>query len=300
MTRINKEVFILTKIIIDSTSDLPEEIIKEYNMDILLLRVFIEDEEFLDKVTISVDEVYNAMRKGIYPKTSLPNPKKIYDLFKKYALKGISFIYYSFSSKLSGTYQAAHMIMEDLKKEFPHVKMAILDTKAGSIASGLIALQGAKLAKLETKFEDIIEVSKENIRNIEHIFTIDDLTCLIKGGRIKKSHAIIGNALNIKPILDVKDGEIKLIKKIRGRKKALEELVDIVCQRIKYFPNQIIGIAHADDLKTALEIKNMLVEKIGHNNSIFVEKIGSVLGSHLGIGGVGVFFFNNKSKFYVD
>lgn len=290
----------MIQIIIDSTSDLPEDIIREYDMDMLPLRVFIEDKEFLDKITISVEEVYNAMRKGIYPMTSLPSPIRMYELFKKYASKGISFIYYSFSSKLSGTYQAARMVMEDLKKEFSHVKMEILDTKAGSIASGLIALQGAKMAKLETKFEDVVEISKENIKNIEHIFTIDDLSSLIKGGRIKRSHAIIGNALNIKPILDVRDGQIQLIKNIRGRKRALEELVDIVCERAKNFPNQIIGIAHADDLNTALKIKNMLAEKLGNDKDILIEKIGSVLGAHLGIGGVGVFFFNKKSKIYVE
>jgi len=289
----------MTKIIIDSTTDLPEDVIKAYDMDILPLRVFLEDKEYLDKAEISVEEVYDAMKKGIYPKTSLPTPKNIHEIFKKYASKEINFIYYSFSSRLSGTYQAAHMILEDLRKEFPHVKMAILDTKAGSIASGLIALQGAKMATLGSKFEDIIEASKEHIKNIEHIFTLNDLSWLLKGGRIKKSSAIIGNALSIKPILDVQDGEIKVIKKVRGRKNALDTLVDIVCERIKDFPNQIIGIAHADDLDVALKLKNMLIERIGHDN-IFIEKIGSVLGVHLGIGGVGVFFFNKKPKSYIN
>lgn len=289
----------MTKIIVDSTTDLPEDIIKTYNIDILPLRVLIEGKEYLDKVTISVEEVYEDMKKGIYPKTSLPNPKNMYEIFKEYAAKGIDFIYYSFSSKLSGTYQAAYMIIEELKEQFPNVKMAILDTKAGSIASGLIALQGAKMAKMGRKFEDIIEASKENIKNIEHVFTLNDLSWLLKGGRIKKSSAIIGNILNINPILDVQDGEIKVIKKIRGRKKALDTLVDIVCQRIKDFPKQVVGIAHADDLNIALKLKDMLIEKLGHNN-IFIEKIGSVLGAHLGIGGVGVFFFNKKSKAYIN
>ena len=290
----------MTKIIIDSTSDLPDGIIKKYSIDILPLRVFIKDKEYLDKVTISVEDVYDAMRKGICPMTSLPNPKKTYEAFKKYASNGIDFIFYSFSSKLSSTYETCYLIIEKLKKEFPNVKMDIVDTKAGSFASGLIALQGAMLAKLGNKFEDIVKASKENIQYIEHIFTIDDLSWLLKGGRISKSGAIIGNALNIKPILDVQDGKMVVIKKIRGRKRALNTVVDLVQQRIKEFPNQIIGITHADDLKTALEIKDMIIERIGNNNNILIEKIGSVLGSHLGIGGVGVFFFNKKPDSYVN
>lgn len=289
----------MTKIIIDSTSDLSDGIIKKYSIDILPLRVFIKDKEYLDKVTISVEDVYDAMRKGICPMTSLPNPKKTYEVFKKYASNGIDFIFYSFSSKLSSTYETCYLIIEKLKKEFPNVKMDIVDTKAGSFASGLVALQGAMLAKLGNKFEDIVKASKENIQYIEHIFTIDDLSWLLKGGRISKSEAIIGNALNIKPILDVQDGKMVVIKKIRGRKRALNTVVDLVQQRIKEFPNQIIGITHADDLKTALEIKDMIIERIGNNN-ILIEKIGSVLGSHLGIGGVGVFFFNKKSESYVN
>ncbi len=289
----------MTKIIMDSTSDLPDGIIEKYSIDILPLRVFIKDKEYLDKVTISVEDVYDAMRKGICPMTSLPNPKKTYEAFKKYASNGIDFIFYSFSSKLSSTYETCYLIIEKLKKEFPNVKMDIVDTKAGSFASGLIALQGAILAKLGNKFEDIVKASKENIQYIEHIFTIDDLSWLLKGGRISKSGAIIGNALNIKPILDVQDGKMVVIKKIRGRKRALNTVVDLVQQRIKEFPNQIIGITHADDLKTALEIKDMIIERIGNNN-ILIEKIGSVLGSHLGIGGVGVFFFNKKPDSYVN
>ena len=289
----------MTKIIMDSTSDLPDGIIEKYSIDILPLRVFIKDKEYLDKVTISVEDVYDAMRKGICPMTSLPNPKKTYEAFKKYASNGIDFIFYSFSSKLSSTYETCYLIIEKLKKEFPNVKMDIVDTKAGSFASGLVALQGAMLAKLGNKFEDIVKASKENIQYIEHIFTIDDLSWLLKGGRISKSEAIIGNALNIKPILDVQDGKMVVIKKIRGRKRALNTVVDLVQQRIKEFPNQIIGITHADDLKTALEIKDMIIERIGNNN-ILIEKIGSVLGSHLGIGGVGVFFFNKKPDSYVN
>ncbi|HSH35468.1 DegV family protein [Schnuerera sp.] len=290
----------MTKIIMDSTSDLPESIIEEYGIDILPLRVFIRDKEYLDKVTISVEDVYDAMRKGICPKTSLPNPKKTYELFKDYATKGIDFIFYSFSSKLSSTYETCYLIIEELKKDFPDVKMDIIDTKGGSFASGLIALQGAILAKLGNKFEDIVKASKENIKYIEHIFTIDDLSWLLKGGRISKSGAIIGKALNIKPVLDVQDGKMVVIKKIRGRKRALSTVVDLVQERIKEFPNQIIGITHADDLKTALEVKDMIIDRIGNNNNILIEKIGSVLGSHLGIGGVGIFFFNKKPETYVS
>ncbi|NLY66378.1 MAG: DegV family protein [Tissierellia bacterium] len=288
------------KIIIDSTTDLPKELIEKYDIEVLPLRVLIDDKEYTDKETISVDQVYDAMKRGICPKTSLPNPKKTYELFREYASKGIDFIFYSISSKISGTFQNASLIIEELKKEFPKVKMEAVDTLAGSIGAGLIALQGAKLAERGISFENILKISKDCIKHIEHIFTIDDLNWLLKGGRIKKTSAIIGSALNIKPILDVKNGEMRVIKKIRGRKKAIQAIVDILEERIKNFPNQIIGIAHADDFQSALEVKDMIIEKLGKNTNIIIEKIGSVLGSHLGIGGVGIFFFNQEPIEYIN
>lgn len=288
----------MTKIIVDSTSDLPDSIIEKYDIDVLPLRIYIEGNEYLDNVTISVDEVYDAMRKGLYPKTSLPNPKDTYELFKKYASAGRNFIFYTISSELSGTYETGHQIIQELKVEYPDVKMGIVDTKSGSLAIGLIVLQAVKMAKEGVDFDEIISVSNENARYIEHIFTIDDLSWLLKGGRISKSGAIIGSILDIKPILDLQDGKIQVIRKIRGHKKLLMTVLDIAKQRIREFPNQIIGIAHADDLNNALVLKKMIIEKLGNCN-ILIAKIGSVLGTHLGIGGVGVFFFNKKPKIYI-
>lgn len=136
----------MTKIIMDSTADLPVDIIKKYDIDILPLRVYLNNKDYLDKITISVEKVYDAMREGISPRTSLPSPKKTYELFERYAFKGMDFIFYCFSSKLSSTYQTCYIIIEELKEKYPDVKMEIIDTKSGSFASGLIALQGAKLA----------------------------------------------------------------------------------------------------------------------------------------------------------
>lgn len=288
----------MTKIIVDSTSDLPDSIVEEYDIDVLPLRIYIEGEEYLDNVTISVDEVYDAMRKGLFPKTSQPNPKDTYELFRKYASAGKNFIFYTISSKLSGTYETCHQIIQELKGEYPNVKMGIVDTKSGSLAIGLIVLQAAKMARKGISYDEIVSVSNENARYIEHIFTINDLSWLLKGGRISKGSAIIGGILDIKPILDLQEGKIQVIRKVRGHKKLLMTVLDIVKQRIKEFPNQMIGIAHADDLNNALAMKEMIIEKLGNCN-ILIEKIGSVLGTHLGIGGVGVFFFNKKPEIYI-
>jgi DegV family protein with EDD domain len=286
------------RIIVDSTCDLPDEVIKKYDIKILPLRVNINGADYADKVTINVDEVYDAMKKGIYPKTSQPNLMDMHKLLLKYASKGDSIIFLSFSSKMSCTYQAVSSTIEELREEFPGVDMEVVDTKGGSTGSGLIALQASKLAAAGKNFKTIVKQTRQLAEHIEHIFTITDLNWLVRGGRISRSSGFIGDVLNIKPILHVNNGIIEVLKKVRGKRNALNQVVEIVSERIKKFPDQIIGISHADDYETALELERMLKEKF-KDAKFMVNKIGSVLGTHLGIGGVGVFFLNEKTDLYI-
>lgn len=288
----------MIRIIVDSTCDLPDEVIKKYDIKILPLRVNINGADYADKVTINVDEVYDAMKKGIYPKTSQPNLMDMHELFLKYVSKGDSIIFLSFSSKMSCTYQAVSSTIEELREEFPDVDMEVVDTKGGSTGSGLIALQASKLAAAGKNFKTIVKQARQLAEHVEHIFTITDLNWLVRGGRISRSSGLIGSVLNIKPILHVNNGIIEVLKKVRGKRNALDQVVEIVSERIKKFPDQIIGISHADDYETALELQKMLNEKF-KDAKFMINKIGSVLGAHIGIGGVGVFFLNEKTDLYL-
>ena len=126
---------------------------------------------------------------------------------------------------------------------------------------------------------------------MEHIFTVDNLETLHQGGRVSRTGAVVGNMLKIKPILHVQNGQILLLQMVRGQKKAWTKLLDIMEARCVKTKDQIIGITHADDLETALTIKNMIQERFGFDNFV-INLIGSVLGAHIGIGGVGLFFPN--------
>lgn len=294
----------MTKIMVDSTCDLPDELIKKYDIKILPLRVLIGDMDYADKKTIQVDDVYSAMRKGIVPKTSQPNPQEIYELYNEYCTKGDDFVYLSFSSLLSGTYQLAKLMLQEFISRYPMLNMKVIDSKGGSTATGLIALQAAKICeKTEYSFESLVKKIEDLVSHVEHVFTISDLSWLIKGGRIGKAQGTIGNILDIKPILHVNDGAMEVIRKVRGRKNALNAVVDILEERARNFKDQIIGVSHADDQETAEELVELIKKRLGYKDFI-INKIGSVLGSHLGIGGVGVFFFNDglshKAGFTID
>jgi len=286
------------KIFVDSTCDLPDEYFKTWGIEMVPLRVILNGKEYMDKLTIKISEVYETMRNGIIPKTSQPNYAEAYDIVYKQAAQGYNCIFLSFSEKLSGTYQIISSVFKEISTKFTNLKMEVIDTKSAALSSGIMAYQAARLAAAGKSFEEIVRMIKQLVNHVEYIFTISDLNWLIKGGRISKVDGFLGNVLNIKPVLQLRDGKIELIGKVRSKKKALNTLVDTLEQRMAKFPEQIIGISHADDLETATELETMIKARLGKINTITC-MIGSVLGAHLGIGGVGVCCFSKLPELYV-
>ena len=158
-------------------------------------------------------------------------------------------------------------------------------------------MPGLRYIQRVSFFEYILNQAQFMVQHIVYRFTISDLEWLSKGGRISKSAGYVGNVLNIKPYLVLDDGLIKVSKMIRGSRKTIQTLIQDIEDGTDKFKNQIIGISHADDLDTALMVEQKIKDSIkGCKTTIF--KIGAVLGVHLGIGGVGVFFFDEKPEFY--
>lgn len=282
---------VAVKFIIDSACDLPKEIIEEFSLETLPFIINIEGETYLDGEDITTAEVYEAMRKGKEPTTDQVPASRFQEVFKKQAEKGNDIIYLSFSSELSGTYQTACMIADQIRDEYPDIEIDIVDSKSGSAATGILAYKAAKMLNEGIEKKDVIAKLKTWIGNIEHLFFLDTLETLQRGGRISRSKSLIGNFLNIKPLLTVVDGEIQLEKKVRGSKKALDKLVGLFEQKCTNIPESLVAITHADDLDRAKELKNK-IETLG--GEIFcLELINSVLGVHLGIGGVGLFFLKD-------
>ena len=288
----------MIQLIVDSTCDLPDTDIRDYGIRVLPLHITLDGKEYRDKKDIQVDGVYEAMRKGVVPKTSQISYQDCLEMFEECCVRGCGLIYLAFSSALSGTYQVARQVLADCKEKYPDIPMEVLDTKSGSVASGLMALQAAKMIRAGHGFEAVCEQIRWMADHVEHLFTITDLKWLVKGGRIDKLQGMIGSLMNVKPILAVNNGAMEIIRKVRGRENALAALVEILTERINGFTDQVIGISHADDLQYAEALKKIIAEKYTANQFILC-KIGGVLGSHLGIGGIGVFFFQKRPLCYM-
>lgn len=279
------------KILADSGSDLPLNFYEENGVTLFPLKVHLGDKEYEDLLTITPATVYEAIRAGEMPKTSQVSPQRFEEVFTNMAKKNEEGIYIAFSSELSGTYQTAVMVLEQVKEEYPNFQLTILDSKCASLGYGLVVMEAAKLAKNGATKEELIKDITFRCQHMEHLFTVDDLNHLAKGGRLSKAQAFIGSMLNIKPLLNVEDGKLVPLEKLRGQKKLLRRMIELMKERGTNMSNQMIGISHSDCLNTVEEMKKLIYEEF-QNENIFITDIGAVIGSHTGPGTIAVFFLN--------
>jgi len=287
----------LTKLIIDTTIDRNLEMEQKYDFEVIPLSIILDNQSYLDGEEITVDAVYEAMRSGKVPKTSQISYESLTKVLDKGIQENEDMIYLSFSSKMSGTYQFAYQIMEEYKEKYPERKMALVDSKGGAGGGALIALQALKMIEAGKPFDEIVRQMEWNIDHVLYKFTLRDLNWLVKGGRVNKTTGYVGTALNIKPYLIVDDGFIKMHKLVRGEKKIYKKLIEDVKNGLGNFTDQTIGISHGDDEETARAIEAKLKEELPDcQTQVF--RIGAVLGSHIGIGGIGVFYFDERPEWY--
>lgn len=279
------------KIMADSASDLPLNFFTEYNVTMLPLKVHVMEQEFEDLLTINPDTVYESIRNGNIPKTSQVSPLVFEKHFTELAKKNESGLYVAFSSELSGTYSTAVMIRDQVKEQYPDLDLTIIDSKCASLGCGLVVMEAAKLLKNGATNEQIISAAEFQCKHMEHLFSVDDLDHLAKGGRVSKASAFVGGLLNIKPLLNVEDGKLVPIEKIRGKKKLMRRIIEVMKERGESLENQVIGISHADDRGTAEEMKQMILDEFAPKD-VFVSDIGAAIGSHTGPGTIAIFFLN--------
>jgi len=283
------------KILADSASDLNQKHIEEYDLEIIPLNVHLDDKQYADSFEIDPKTVYDAMRNGKAPKTSQPAPEAFKELFTACAKNKQPLVYLSFSSELSGTYQSAKVMEEIVKSDYPDAPLHVIDSKCASIGYGLVVLHIAKLAKSGASVEEIVHAAEHQASHMEHIFTVDDLEYLRRGGRVSRTSAFVGGLLNIKPVLHVDDGKLVPIEKLRGSKKVLGRMVELMEERGKDLNNQVIGISHGDDLEKAEALRDLIHERFGiDKENILIEMVGAVIGAHAGPGTLALFFSNES------
>lgn len=278
------------KIITDSCSDLPAEIVESYDIEFLNIEVNIDNHVYYDRDDLQPADFYRLINeKKDVPKTSRITPAKFKKTFQKALQYYDQLLVIAFSSKLSGILESAVIA----KREMQSDQITIIDSKAASVGQGLLVYQAAKRLEAGKAVEDIVQALMEDASRLEHIFAVGDIEMLKRGGRISKTKAVMANVLNIKPILHIQDGEILPYDKIRGKKKMISYLLNEIEKKADKPESQIIALTYSQNKKYALKLKEKIESRF-KPKEIYISEIGAAVGSHAGPGTLALAFKNSK------
>ncbi len=244
------------KIVADSSCDLNEELESKMDVSLVPFRIDIDEASFIDDENIDMKNLVSTMKASPNPiKSSCPSPGD----FKERYLDADSVFVVTISKELSGTYNSAilarDMMLEEMKEKFIHV----FNSRSASVGETLTAMKIKECIEKKMTNEQIVEKVEQYIDDMKTFFISDDLSNLIKNGRISKTQGLIANVLNIKPIMKATDdGNIEAVEKIRGSKKAIKRLAELIAESGVKFEERILAISHANALQKALDLKEDL------------------------------------------
>lgn len=237
---------------------------------------------------------YDRMRKGETVKTTAANPETFLAAFEDILKQGNDILYLGFSSALSTTFNSARIAADELKEKYPERRIICIDTRCASSGQGLLLSLAVKKKQSGCSMEELADYVNEIIPKLCHWFTVDDLVYLKRGGRISHTVAFVGAVLGIKPILHVDDeGRLVNVAKARGRKAALEALVEKYGELAVDPKGDPVFICQADCMDDAEYIKSRLMETYGAEIEMITD-IGPVIGAHSGPGTIAIFFIGKQ------
>jgi DegV family protein with EDD domain len=240
--------------------------------------------------TIDYSAFYARMRGGEMPSTAQINVGDYIEFFTPFLEKELDILYIAFSSNLSGSYNSSRIAMEELKEKYPNRKIAIVDSLCASMGEGLLVHLAKQKMNAGCSLDELAKWVEENKQKVCHWFTVDDLNHLQRGGRVSKAQAFIGTLMNIKPVLNVdENGKLIARDKVRGRKQALDALVEKMAKYAENPSEQTVFISHGDCLSDAEYVAGKIKERFGVQN-VEIGFIGPVIGAHSGPGTVALFF----------
>jgi len=280
----------MVKIVTDSCSDIPGEIAQTLGITVVPLSVCFGDELYQDGIDISADEFYGRLiKEPVLPKTMAPSPGAFVETYDRLASETDEIISIHISRKFSATYDSALLGKEQLKRT---CRVAVIDSHMASMGMGLLAITAAKAALAGAGLDQITALMHQAIPRTHYFGLVDSLEYLHKGGRLGKGQAFLGSILNVKPLLEVKDGEVHPLERVRSYPKALARL----CELAKRFSNvEKLAITHANTPDEAETLRTQLVS-LAPEGHVYKARLGSIIGAYLGPGALAIALIEGEKK----
>lgn len=276
----------------DSNSDLPQEYIEKFNTTIIPQYYSFGDTVYGDELNMAPSEFYARMKSGELPQSQANNPAVIEDKFRAILDRGMDIIHIAFSSALSGSYNNVCMVTRELLEEYTDARITVIDSLNVSLGESIMVLHANKMKDSGASYEDVVAAVEAMKNNINVQLTVNDLFHLQRGGRVSKTTAIVGSALNLKPFLYINiDGGLSSDGTARGRKKSLKTLVERMKNTIDENTDysQPVGIIHGDCLEDAQSVAEMVKAETKFTD-VIINDISPSIGTHAGPGALGLIY----------
>jgi DegV family protein with EDD domain len=274
-------------VVTDSTCDLPEEVVRRHGIHVIPQALIMGEDTWQDGVDIDPASFYELLRRSPdFPSTSQPSVQSFQDLFVRLSKEAEGIAAILVSDELSGTINSAHLAAANL----PDIPIEVVDSRAVSVQLGLIALEAARAAEAGKDLETVTDAARRLVGRTHLYFTVDTLEYLHRGGRIGGAQRLVGSALSLKPLLEISDGVVAPVARIRTRRKALASLRELVHQKAAGASRLHMAVVHVAAREEAARLQEQL-EADFHPVELLVTECGPVIGAHGGPGTVGVAFW---------
>ena len=288
-------------IVVDSCSDLSKEIRQQYHIEYVKMNIVKKGKEKDEELPASLDwdlysnkELNDWQRNGMELKTTAVSLDEFNTVFSRILNENKDILYIACSSALSGSFNYSLTIKEELMQKFENAKIICVDSLCSCLGQGMMAVEAAQMKESGKTIDEIVSYLEENKLCYNQIATVETLEYLKKAGRVTTTAAFFGNIFGVKPLI-ISDaiGQNYAIKKVKGRKNSIIEMVNMLKEIIEDAANQTIWIAHADCIEDAMYLKE-LVEKEIKPKEIKVEYMGPIIGVSTGPGTLGLYAKGKK------
>ncbi|MED9904485.1 MAG: DegV family protein [Lachnospiraceae bacterium] len=282
----------------DSNSDLPKEYIEKFDTTIIPQYYSFGDTVYGDELNMPPAEFYERMKAGELPGSQANNPAVIEEKFRALLDKGLDIIHIGFSSALSGSYNNVCMVARELLEEYTDAKITVIDSLNVSLGESIMIIHANALKDKGVSYDEVVSEIEAFKNHINVQFTVDDLFHLQRGGRVSKTTALVGSALNLKPFLYVNDtGTLSSAGTARGRKKSLHTLVERMKATLEENTDFSlpVGIVHGNCREDA-DFVAELVKKETSFTDIIINDISPSIGTHAGPGALGILYYGKPKQ----
>lgn len=267
-------------IVTDSTADLPQELVREYEIEVLPLQVSFDNQSFRDGVDLTPAAFYHKLQESkSTPVTSQPAPGIFIECYQKLLQKVDAILSIHLTGKFSGTVRVAELAGE----MFPGADIRVVDSRSTSMGLGCLVLEAARAARNGSTPDQVVALLHHLRERVHFLVTLDTLEFLRRGGRASKMQAFLSSILQIKPLLRMARGEVELVAKVRSRRESIQMMLDHFKTLLAADSKAVIAVMYTTAEKEALKLQTIIQETF-QQAEVIINQAGPVLGTHTGPG----------------